>query len=75
MTKILHSHVDIEIQCPPEQVWSVVSDYATDTRWRKMACRVWRSRFWVGGSPTACGEISTGCGIWSKPMFRFLYTR
>ena len=35
MTKTLHTHVDVTIDRPPEQVWSVVSDYATDTRWRK----------------------------------------
>ena len=35
MTKTLHTHVDVTIDRPPEQVWSVVSDYATDARWRK----------------------------------------
>ena len=35
MTTTLHTHVDVTIDRPPEQVWTVVSDYATDTRWRK----------------------------------------
>ena len=35
MTKSLHTHAEVEIDRRPEQVWRVVSDYATDTRWRK----------------------------------------
>ncbi len=35
MTKTLHTHVDIEINRPAEAVWAVVTDYATDTAWRK----------------------------------------
>ena len=35
MTTTLYTHVDIEIPRPAEQVWAVVTDYATDTVWRK----------------------------------------
>jgi hypothetical protein len=35
MTATLCTHVDIEIPRPAEEVWAVVSDYATDTVWRK----------------------------------------
>jgi hypothetical protein len=35
MTKTLYTHVDIEIPRPADQVWAVVTDYATDTVWRK----------------------------------------
>ena len=31
----LFTHVDIEIPRPAEKVWAVVTDYATDTIWRK----------------------------------------
>lgn len=34
-TQTLHTHVDIEIARPAEAVWAVVSDYSTDTVWRK----------------------------------------
>jgi hypothetical protein len=34
-TTTLRTHVDIEIARPAEAVWSVVTDYATDTTWRK----------------------------------------
>jgi hypothetical protein len=30
-----HTNVEIEISRPPEDVWAVVSDYDTDTVWRK----------------------------------------
>jgi polyketide cyclase/dehydrase/lipid transport protein len=35
MTKTLYTHVDVEIARPPATVWNVVTDYATDTVWRK----------------------------------------
>ena len=35
MSNTLYTHVDIEIPRPAEQVWAVVTDYATDTIWRK----------------------------------------
>ena len=35
MTATLCTHVDIEIPRPAEAVWAVVTDYATDTVWRK----------------------------------------
>jgi len=35
MTKTLHTHVEVEIDRTPDEVWRVVSDYASDTRWRK----------------------------------------
>ena len=35
MRRHLFTHVDIEIPRPAEQVWAVVTDYATDTIWRK----------------------------------------
>ena len=35
MSKVLHTHVDVEIDRPTDQVWGVVSDYGTDTKWRK----------------------------------------
>ena len=35
MTKTLYTHVDIEIPRPAETVWAVVTDYASDTVWRK----------------------------------------
>ena len=35
MSNTLYTHVDIEIPRPAEQVWAVVTDYATDTVWRK----------------------------------------
>jgi hypothetical protein len=35
MTTTLYTHVDIEIPLPAEQVWAVVTDYASDTDWRK----------------------------------------
>jgi hypothetical protein len=35
MTKTLYTHVDIEIPRTPETVWAVVTNYATDTVWRK----------------------------------------
>ena len=35
MTTTLYTHVDIEIPRPAEEVWAVVTDYATDTVWRK----------------------------------------
>ncbi|HEY5699513.1 MAG TPA: SRPBCC family protein [Acidimicrobiales bacterium] len=35
MSKVLHTHVAVEIDRGPEEVWPVVSDYASDTRWRK----------------------------------------
>ena len=35
MAKKLHTHVDISIHRPPEEVWSVVADYASDSRWRR----------------------------------------
>jgi hypothetical protein len=35
MTKTLYTHVDIEIPRTPEMVWAVVTDYETDTVWRK----------------------------------------
>ena len=35
MTKTMYTSVDIEIARPAEQVWDVVTDYATDTVWRK----------------------------------------
>ena len=31
----LHTNVSVEIERPPEAVWSVVTDYATDLTWRK----------------------------------------
>jgi hypothetical protein len=31
----LSTHVDIEVARPPATVWEVVTDYATDTVWRK----------------------------------------
>ena len=34
MTSTLSTHVDIEIPRPAEEVWAVVSDYATDSLWR-----------------------------------------
>jgi Polyketide cyclase / dehydrase and lipid transport len=35
MHKVLHTHVDVTIDREPAEVWSVVSDYARDTVWRK----------------------------------------
>ena len=35
MTATIHTSVDVEIARPPADVWAVVSDYATDSRWRK----------------------------------------
>ncbi|HTN25840.1 MAG TPA: SRPBCC family protein [Solirubrobacteraceae bacterium] len=35
MSQVLQSGVEVEIQATPDRVWSVVSDYASDTRWRK----------------------------------------
>jgi hypothetical protein len=35
MTDVLHTHVEVEIDRTPDEVWRVVSDYASDTRWRK----------------------------------------
>jgi Polyketide cyclase / dehydrase and lipid transport len=35
MSNTLYTHVDIEIPRPAETVWAVVTDYATDTVWRK----------------------------------------
>ena len=35
MTNVLHTHVDVEIDRRPDQVWTVVSDYARDSQWRK----------------------------------------
>ena len=35
MSNTLYTHVDIEIPRPAEHVWAVVTDYATDTVWRK----------------------------------------
>jgi hypothetical protein len=35
MTTMLHTRVGIEIAKPAEDVWAVVSDYATDLVWRK----------------------------------------
>jgi hypothetical protein len=34
-TKAIHTSVDVEIARTEAEVWSVVSDYATDTTWRK----------------------------------------
>jgi hypothetical protein len=33
--RVLRSHVDVVVGRPTATVWSVVSDYASDTRWRK----------------------------------------
>lgn len=35
MTATVHTSVDVRIARPPGEVWAVVSDYGTDTRWRK----------------------------------------
>ena len=35
MTHTLYTHVDVEIARPATAVWNVVTDYATDTSWRK----------------------------------------
>ena len=35
MTSTLYTPVDVEIARPAMAVWSVVTDYATDTSWRK----------------------------------------
>ncbi|MDP9463997.1 MAG: SRPBCC family protein [Actinomycetota bacterium] len=35
MTNTLYTQVDIEIDRPAAAVWNVVTDYATDTAWRK----------------------------------------
>ena len=35
MTKTLHTHVEATIPRPAEVVWDAVTDYATDTTWRK----------------------------------------
>ena len=35
MTQILHTHVSVEIRQPAERVWAVVTDYSSDTKWRK----------------------------------------
>ena len=35
MSKVLHTHVAVEIDRGPDEVWPVVSDYASDTQWRK----------------------------------------
>jgi hypothetical protein len=35
MTDTLYTHVDVEIPRPAMAVWNVVTDYATDTAWRK----------------------------------------
>ena len=35
MTKTMYTSVEIEIPRPADTVWSVVTDYATDTVWRK----------------------------------------
>ena len=35
MTATLTTHLEIEIPRPPDAVWAVVSDYPTDTIWRK----------------------------------------
>ncbi len=35
MSTTLHTHVDIEIARPADTIWNVVTDYATDTTWRK----------------------------------------
>jgi hypothetical protein len=34
-TNTLYTTVDVEIPRPADVVWSVVTDYATDTEWRK----------------------------------------
>ena len=34
-TNVLHTNVTVEIDRSPDQVWSVVSDYVSDARWRK----------------------------------------
>jgi hypothetical protein len=35
MTQTLYTHVDIQIPRPADEVWAVVTNYATDTSWRK----------------------------------------
>jgi hypothetical protein len=35
MSNVLRTNVGIEIDRPPADVWTVVSDYDSDTRWRK----------------------------------------
>lgn len=35
MPTALHTHVDIDIARPADAVWDVVTDYATDTTWRR----------------------------------------
>ena len=35
MHRTLNSSVEIEINRPAEDVWTLVSDYSADTRWRK----------------------------------------
>ena len=35
MGKVLHTHVAVEIDRGPDEVWPVVRDYASDTQWRK----------------------------------------
>jgi hypothetical protein len=35
MAKVQHTHVEVEMDRTPVEVWRVVTDYATDTEWRK----------------------------------------
>jgi Polyketide cyclase / dehydrase and lipid transport len=35
VTSTLHTHARVEIARPAPDVWAVVTDYATDTTWRK----------------------------------------
>ena len=35
MSNTLYTHVDVEIARPPLAVWNVITNYATDTSWRK----------------------------------------
>ena len=35
MSQVLQSGVEVQIHATPDRVWSVVSDYESDLRWRK----------------------------------------
>ena len=35
MSATIHTHLDVEIARPASAVWAFVSDYPSDTRWRK----------------------------------------
>jgi hypothetical protein len=35
MSQVLHTNVEVQIDAPPDRVWSVISDYDSDRRWRK----------------------------------------